>query len=142
MIKTYTESDKSIIYSIINDRQELIPLFTSTLKIPEQVKAYDENLFVVYNNYKKRFELHSIESYMPSSEKWSTYQMVLFDILDYRTLEKIYINDIQKHGKRLFDDVDDRNELLTKGYEKTANLRMRKASDKVVSYLSGTFDSY
>jgi hypothetical protein len=138
----YTKQDKSIIYGIVNDRNYLTPIFNSVYNIPQMVKDYDNSLFIVFNNKRNRYELHSIDSYMPSIKGWSTYLMVLGTKLDNRVIEKIYMNDFQKHGKHILQEIDDHNDMIKESSEYMMSLRMKKASDNVVSYLNGTLDAY
>jgi len=142
MLLDYNSKDKSIIYSILNDRQHLVPVFHNVNLIPQYVKGYDENLFIVYNNKKHIYELHSLENHMPDVNGWTTYLMTLEKQLDMRTIFKIYLNDMQKHGKSILSEVDDYNDKLKASYEASGLKRMRKASDNVVRYISGTQDSY
>jgi len=138
----FSDKDKSIIYSILNDRPHLVPVFYNINLIPQLIRGYDKNLFIVYNNKNHIYELHSIENYMPDIRGWTTYLMTLEKGLDMRAIYKIYTNDIQKHGKSILSELDDYNDKLEESYEQNMKTRMRKASDKVVSYLNGTQDSY
>lgn len=142
MITHYTNEDKSIIRGMLNDRNYLIPIFNSAYNIPQMVKGYDKDLFIVFNNKRERYELHSIASYFPSIRGWTTYLMVLGTELDMRVIDKIYMNDFQKHGKHMLQEIDDHNDMIKESSEYMMTLRMKKASDKVVSHINGTLDAY
>lgn len=142
MFAYFNEEEKSKVYGVVFDRFYLEPIFTSTLKIPEQLKYYDENLFVVFNQKKQRYELHSLESYYLNNKDWSTYQMTIGKNLDHFEVERLYLNDIKKHGQSIFNDVDDFNNMLEESNAKTEEMLIGVASQKVVDYISGSGKMY
>lgn len=138
----FDEKDRENIYVILSNRPHLTPVFTSTLCIPEQIKEYDDSLFVVFNNKRKYFELHSQESFFIGLRGWTTYQMVLSESLDETALELIYANDMKKHGKRILLEIDEFNDRMEEGQEKMSMLQMKKHTKDFVKYISGTYDVY
>lgn len=68
--------------------------------ISRRVSEYDEDMFVVFNADKQKYELHSLESH-------ETYQMTFpFKELDARALRHIWENDIRVHGRSIFRNVE------------------------------------
>jgi hypothetical protein len=134
--------EKQKIYNVLMHNKFLTPIFTSTYKIPELIKTYSKTLFVVYNSKNEKFELHDLKSFYPGISNWTTYQMTLGKKLDTSVIDKIYANDFSKHGELILKRVDDYNSRLDDWNDKVDRIKMKKASDKVVEYLNGTFDVY
>lgn len=96
----YTQRDKDNIYHLLKYRPHLTPVFTSALNIPERIKEYDRDLFLVFNAKNERFEIHSYEGGETS------YNATLpFKSLDARTLRYIRKNDIRVHGMKIYDRI-------------------------------------
>lgn len=96
----YTQRNKDNIYHLLKDKPHLSPVFSSALNIPERIKEYDQDLFLVFNNKNERFEIHSYEGGETS------YNATLpFKSLDARTLRYIRQNDIRVHGMKIYERI-------------------------------------
>ena len=96
----YKENEKHEIRLLLSDRPHLTPVFSSTLCIPERVKEYDDELFLVFNNKNERFEIHTKDG------GESTYNATIpYKALDARTLRWLWKNDIRVHGTAIHERV-------------------------------------
>lgn len=110
----------------------LLPVFSSLYQVPERLREYDPNLFVVLNavrNVEKAegvpipdrtpfphgvitkwgawFEVHSLD------HAGSTFVMTVpYGELDSRILRDIWSGDLRVHGDRIFRKIDEHNERL------------------------------
>jgi len=86
---------------------------TSTCEIPERVKEYDSSYFVVWNNLKEQFEIHSTDNI------GDTFCMsVPWKELDDRVIKMLRKNDLRNRGQKIFDEIDRHNEKLEKANKK------------------------
>lgn len=109
----FTQRDKENIYHLLRGRPHLSPVFSSALNIPERVKAYDADLFIVFNMNNERFEVHSYDAGETS------YNATLpFKSLDARTIRYIRKNDIRVHGMKIYDRINQSEERHKKSKEK------------------------
>lgn len=112
-MRRYKESEKHEIRILLADRPHLTPIFTSTLYIPERLKEYDDELFLVFNNNTERFEVHT------KYGGESTYNATLpYKTLDARTLRWIWRNDIRVHGHEIHKRIERSEEQFKKRKEK------------------------
>lgn len=89
----------------------LKPMYTNLYHIPERVYEYNKNLFVVFNTWDQKYEIHSIEQ----GPKMNSRQVQLeFDDLDCRALQYIWENDLRVHGQAIFDRLDKEEEDFKK----------------------------
>lgn len=109
----YSVLEKEEIRKLLSERQHLSPVFTHTLNIPERVKEYDPNLFLVFNNKNERFEIHSRDGGETSYNATLPYKN-----LDDRTLRYIRKNDIRVHGMKIYDRINQSEERVKKQAEK------------------------
>lgn len=109
----YTQRNKEDIYHLLKGRPHLTPVFSSALNIPERVKDYDPDLFLVFNQKNERFEIHSYEAGETS------YNATLpFKSLDARTLRYIRKNDIKVHGMKIYDRINESEKKAEQQKEK------------------------
>jgi len=87
---------------LLKDRPHLKPLFTNTYNIPERLKEYDPELFVVFNLKNERYEIHSKDGGETTYNATSPYKQ-----LDERTLRYVKRNDIRVHGMKVFDRINE-----------------------------------
>jgi hypothetical protein len=95
------DSFKAAVLEKIQYRPRLTAVFTSTHDIPEQIYDYDNDLFIVYNNVKDKYELHSLQQ-----EVDSYCMTVPFKQLDVRFMRWMWKNDIRVHGNDLMREMD------------------------------------
>lgn len=99
-MKRYKETEKHEIRVLLADRPHLTPVFQSTTDIPQRVKEYDDELFVVFNNKNARFEVHTKDG------GESTYNATIpYRTLDERTMRWLWRNDIRVHGMSIYDRI-------------------------------------
>ena len=92
----------------------LNPLYTSVLKIPEQVNDVDPDYFVVRNEMTSNFEIHSL-----GNKCDDTVCIILpYRELDFRAVVVTRRNNLKTRGKRIFQEIDEQNQELEASKEK------------------------
>lgn len=109
----YTQRNKEDIYHLLKGKPHLSPVFSHACFIPERVKEYDPDLFLVFNSSNDRFEIHSYEAGETSYNATLPYKS-----LDARTLRYIQRNDIRVHGMKIYDRINKSEEAHKKKKEK------------------------
>lgn len=97
----------------LNKSPYLTLVRTSTCEIPERVREYDPSYFVVWNNRKNQFEIHSTDNVGDTfcmSVPWSE--------LDDRVIKMLYKNDLRNRGSKIFEEIDQANEDLEKSKDR------------------------
>lgn len=98
---------------MFNNHEYLIEVKTNVYHIPERLKEYDNNLFVVFNARKNTFEVHSKEN------KGSTYVMTVpFSELDDRIIHHVKKHDLKMQGNKMIEEMNKTNERLELQQEK------------------------
>lgn len=120
----FTQRDKDNIYHLLKNRPHLRPVFSHVLNIPERVKEYDPDLFIVFNHNNERFEIHSYEA-----GETSYNATIPFKDLDARTLRYIRQNDIRVHGMKIYDRI-------AKSEQKHQEAKKKKEKDFVRDFAS------
>ncbi len=69
--------------------------------IPKRIEEYDEDMFVVFNALKQKYELHSVQ--YPGDTFQTTFP---FPELDMRALRHVWENDLSVHGKEIFRRIE------------------------------------
>ena len=72
--------------------------------IVKQIKAIDKNYFVMYDEQKKKYELHD-------KRQKPTFSITLFDKLDKRSIKKVYSTQ-SKNALELFKAIDQTNKRV------------------------------
>ena len=80
---------------------------TSAYQIPERVRTFGDDLFVVFNSVRQKYEIHSTEN-IGSTHCFSVH----LDQLDCRVLDMVREYDIRTRGKQVFRDMERHNERL------------------------------
>lgn len=107
---------KSEIKERLRGKPHLKPVYTHVYNIPERLRQNDKNLFVVFNTITQRYEIHSLEN------KGNSFSLnVPFRELDARVEEFVKKYDLRRHGRKIFDEIESKNEELEQ-----ANKRDRK----------------
>lgn len=92
---------KTEIENRLRGKYHLKPIFQSVYGIPERLKEYDPNFFLVFNTRTQKYEIHSLEN------PFSTFCLTLpYDQLDVRSLRHLWKNDIRMHGKEIFNQIE------------------------------------
>lgn len=74
--------------------------------IVKQIKQIDKNYFVMFDEEKKKYELHDHRN-KPS------FSITLYDKLDKRSIKKVYDSQ-SKNAKEIFKAIDKTNEKIEK----------------------------
>ena len=97
----------------LKDKPHLIFMKTSVFRIPERLKATNSSLFVVWNRKTNRFEIHSL------ANKGNTLSLnVPFRDLDARCIDYVNKFDLNKHGKRIYREIEENNENIEKSAQR------------------------
>ena len=108
----------------------LLPIFSSTLSIPERLKEYDDNLFVVLNAERQWYEVHSLDN------KGDTFCFVVpLNELDARVLYIARKNNIRVHGKKVLDEITEHNRKLEESNKKKRTEEIRLAAREMRPYI-------
>ena len=107
------ERYKAEVYTRLYQKPHLIPRFTSVCHIPQAVREYDDNYFIVYNTLTEKYELHSLEN-LDDSYGFT----IPFPELDTRVIKYCYKCDIKRRGMEIFDEMDSHNRKLRDYKEK------------------------
>ena len=114
------------IYDRLSRKHHLIPIFSSVTHIPERLREYDENLFVVLNTRKQCYEVHSL------ANKGDTFcLMIPLGELDARTLYLVRKNNLHTRGKEIFKEIDKHNERLERSNERRRRDEIRAAGEEM-----------
>lgn len=114
------------IYDRLSRKHHLIPIFSSVTHIPERLREYDENLFVVFNTKKQHFEVHSL------ANQGDTFGLTIpLNELDARTLYLVRKNNLRTRGKEIFREIDEHNERLEKANQNRRKDEIRDVAEKV-----------
>lgn len=74
--------------------------------IVKQIKQIDKNYFVMYDECKKKYELHD-------NRNTPTFSITLFDKLDKRSIKKVYDSQ-SKNAIEIFKSIDATNDNIEK----------------------------
>lgn len=92
--------EREHIHYLLHGKHHLKPVFTNVQDIPQRVKEYDPELFIVFNTKNQRFEIHSKDG------GETTYNATIpYKDLDERTIRYIRKNDIRVHGMAIYDRI-------------------------------------
>lgn len=113
----------------LSDKPWLTPLFTSALKIPEQVNDIDPDYFVVRNEMTRNFEIHSLGNRCDD-----TVCITLpYRELDFRAVVVTRRNNIKTRGEQIFKEIDEQNQELEASKERQFRNDMNAAARDVRS---------
>ena len=88
-------------------KPHLKPVYTHVFNIPERLKFNDRNLFVVFNMITERYEIHSLVN------KGNSFSLTVpYERLDARVEDYVRKYDIRRHGRKIFRDIDEHNEMI------------------------------
>jgi len=118
--------DKRAIEDRLKGKPHLIPMYTHVYNIPERLRQNDPNLFVVYNSKTGRFEVHSLANIGNSLSL-----NVPFRELDARTEEFVKKYDLKRHGRKIFREIDERNEEVSRRARKQRSNDIRGLADEL-----------
>mgnify|MGYP001269110300 FL=1 len=110
----------------LRGKPHLIPVFSNVFDIPERLREYGENLFVVFNTKKQYFEIHSLANI------GNTFCFTVpLGELDARTLYLVRKNNLKTRGKEIFREIDEYNERLEKANQNRRKDEIRDVAEKV-----------
>jgi hypothetical protein len=104
------------VYHAIEKRKHLRPLFTNTNDIPQRIREYDPNMFVVYNTQTGFYEVHSMAHIF---DTFAT--QIPFKVLDIRALWWLKMHSLK--DKSIYEyasEIDEKNEKLKRQKAKQA----------------------
>lgn len=88
------------IHEAVNRKGHLKVIESNVFDIPQRLKDYDKNLFIVYNLKKDRFEIHSLEN------PFDSYCISIpYKELDERTLTLVRRGDMKTRGMSFINSV-------------------------------------
>ncbi len=110
----------------LQGKPHLQPVFSSVYFIPERLREYDADLFVVRNSKKQRFEVHSLANI------GDTYGLTVpYPELDARTITLVQKNNLAAHGRTIFREIDQHNERLARSLERARQNELRALAEEV-----------
>lgn len=111
----------------LKSKPHLIPVFTSTLSIPERLFEYDFNQFIVLNCRTQRYEVHSLYN------KGDTLCFAVgCNELDGRVLDIARKTDIRKRkAQEIFDEIDRHNEAVDRDNERIHNDEIGELAERI-----------
>ena len=110
----------------LKGKHHLIPIFSSVTHIPERLREYDENLFIVLNTKKQWYEVHSL------ANQGDTFGLIVpLNQLDARTLYLVRKNNLRTRGQEIFKEIDLENEKLEKSNERRRRDEIRAVGEEV-----------
>jgi len=114
------------IYDRLRGKPHLRPVFSSVHAIPERLRAYDQNLFVVLNTKTQWYEVHSLDN------KGDTFCLnIPLDELDARVLYLVRKGNIRVRGRRVLQEIEEHNKKLEAGILKKRDDDYRMAAREV-----------
>ena len=135
-MEKFTEKEQSFIRYVLDDRPNLEPVFTSPGCIPERLKEIDHNCFIVFNHSNNKFELHSLESFMPDIEKITTFQMNLPE-LSSEVIEKVILSSHIYRGHEIHEFIHDSQETYEKSIGQIHKQKMQRSVKSTVDAMMG-----
>lgn len=127
---------------VLRDRPHLIPVFNTWNKFPQRLKKYDKNLFIVWNVLKQRYEIHSLKSFMPRFQDWTSHQFDWYEELDDRLFNYLYKFDLKRHGDEVSKFLERENILMEQNKENIARNRVKRSIKEVMKTVKGYNTNY
>ena len=106
----------------IADKPNLIPVYSNVYNIPERLNRMDKSIFVVFNTYEQRYEIHCLNNI------GDTFAFITpFGDLDSRTEEYYHRTNLRTRGMAIIREMDEKNEAhrrrkKKKSYDRTTDL--------------------
>ena len=102
--------------NLVRDRLQgkpyLEPIFSDCYDISRLLREYDEQLFLVWNVRRQKYEIHSL------GNRGLTYACDVPDNrLDSRVLTELRRGDLRLRGEKIWREIDAHNEYLQKSAE-------------------------
>ena len=95
------------VYDRLQGKYHLQPVFNDVHDIARVLREYDEQLFIVFNSRRRRYEVHTL------GNRGNTYACdVPNNRLDSRVIKEIRRGDLRIRGKEIFREVEDWNERI------------------------------
>lgn len=100
----------------LQGKHHLQPVFSGGgYGMGSRIREYDPALFIVWNTKRQRYEVHSL-----NHPVGSTYAATVpYTRLDARLEEVIRRGDLRIRGKAVFQEINDHNERLERGAERS-----------------------
>ena len=111
----------------LQGKPHLLPVYTSSLSIPERLYEQDRDLFVVLNAKTQRYELHSLANIGATF-----FMSVGVNELDGRIFEIVRRNDLRVRGNKILEEVDAHNAAMER---ENARLRRDELENEVAERL-------
>lgn len=117
---------KSKIRDRLRGKPHLRPVYSNVCCIPERLRQVDPALFVVLNTKTNRFEVHSLNNI------GNTFSLLVpFSELDARIEEHVKKYDLRRHGKRIYREIEAKNEERERALEREQANRARILADEL-----------
>lgn len=117
---------KTEIRDRLRGKPHLTPVYTHVLKIPERLRSADNNLFVVFNSKTQKYEIHSL------ANKGNTLSLnVPFRDLDARCIDYVNKFDLNKHGKGIYQEIEEHNENIERSAQRKYSNDLKGACEEM-----------
>ena len=118
------------VYERLQGKYHLQPFFSGgNYDITRRLREYDPALFVVWNNRRRKYEIHSLNHVV------NTYACDVPDNrLDARVEDAVRKGDIRVRGGIVFREMDEHNERLERSAERTRRNELIGIAEEMYPY--------
>lgn len=111
---------------ILANNSNLALVRSNVYEIPERLRQIDSSYFVVWNNTRKKYEVHSTENI------GNTYCFTVpFNELDQRTLQYARETSVKNHGDTMLKKMREHNQKIEKSIERERKNMFRDSIGEV-----------
>lgn len=119
------------IYERLWGKPHLRPLFTNVCHVPERIREYNPDFFVVFNRRTGYFEVHSL------AHVHDTYGLTIYTKELYpKALDTVRRNDIRMRGKAIFRELDKANERFRESEQRATRNELRAIAEEMKPYFA------
>lgn len=119
-------ADPKIGLAVAAGNGKFIQVVSDPFDITNRIREIEDEHFILYNRYEKRFEVHSTAQPIRQTYCFT----VPFDTLDNRTLEYCRETNIAMRGDKIEQEIEERNSKISESNDRAnTNLMQDIASD-------------
>lgn len=119
-------ADPKIGLAVAAGNGKFIQVVSDPFDITNRIREIEDEYFILYNRYEKRFEVHSTAQPIRQTYCFT----VPFDTLDNRTLEYCRETNIAMRGDKIEQEIEERNSKISESNDRAnTNLMQDIASD-------------
>lgn len=119
-------ADPKIGLAVAAGNGKFIQVVSDPFDITNRIREIEDEYFILYNRYEKRFEVHSTAQPIRQTYCFT----VPFDTLDNRTLEYCRETNIAMRGDKIEQEIEERNSKISESNNRAnTNLMQDIASD-------------